>query len=627
MLAAPMGSPDLTSEGHYMPEAIAFYELLAKGGAASVCCTEGIVHPTGKSHTRMLDMQSDSVISSLTKAARGIKKHGAAAVLELSHGGKYTSVDHVNAVELRAQSICYGPSAETLPGGIRIREMPKTLLHEIADAFGKASGLARRAGFDMILIHAGHGWLLHQFLQSADNRRTDEYGGGILNRSRLLLEVLESVRHAVGAGFPIEVRISAEDYRKNGDPFSDTVKVAELIDGKVDLIHVTTGTRNDSYDRTHPSAFYPRGCNVQYASVIKQHVKTPVATVGALNEPEMMEEILATGKADVVEMARALLADSFLPKKVLTGKDDEVMKCIRCFTCTAERTQTKTRRCSVNPVIGNETEHPCAFPTAAPKRVAVVGGGPSGMKAALTAAERGHAVTLYEKNAELGGALRCERKIPFKQDCFDIIRTLELQMKKAGVRVLKAAPFTPEIAEETEPDAVILAVGAEPILPPIPGIEDSRVVFANALSDADAAIGDEAVVLGGGLVGCETAVYLALEGKRVTVVEMRTEIAHDANIKYGPILKDKIKAFDVKTLTETEGIEIRDKGLVVRSADMGKQTLAADTIVVAAGQRALRRTVEILRDSAPIVICVGDCVVPKNIAEAMSSGYYAGLDV
>ena len=620
-----MGTPDITVNGDYTPEAIAFYENLAKGGVAAVCCTEGIVHPTGKSHARMIDMQSDFVIASLTKAARAIRRHGAVANLELSHGGKYTEVDNLNAAKISAAGdVRYGPVDEILPNGTKVTQMPVSLIKEIADGFAEASALAKRAGFEMILIHAGHGWLLHQFLSSVDNRRGDGYGGGIFNRSRFLLEVLEATRAAVGPLFPIEVRLSAEDYRQGGDTIEDTIETAKLIDGKADLIHITTGTRGESYDRTHPSSFYPRGCNVHYAAAVKRRVKTPVATVGSINEPEMIEDIISSGKADVVQMARAILADPYLPRKLIAGDDRSIMRCILCYNCTAGRTETKTRRCSVNPVIGNETL--TVVPAAQKKRVAVAGGGPGGMTAALTAARRGHSVILFEKEPELGGALRCERKMSFKQDFFNNISVMEHELETAGVTVKKSAAFTRETALEIKPDVLIVAVGAKPVLPALPGTDNKNVILAAALSDDGVEIGDRVAVLGGGLVGCEAAIHLAMSGKKVTIAEMLPKIARDANIKYGPVINKKISELGIEVLVNVKASSADETGLTVSGPD-GERHIPADTILIAAGQKPDRETANSLRDCAPIVLNVGDCASAGTLADAMAAGYWTASDI
>ncbi len=271
-------------------------------------------------------------------------------------------------------------------------------------------------------------------MSPSTNFRTDEYGGSLPNRARLALEVLDAVRAAVGPDFPLEVRISAEEYMEDGYPFGDVLEFCGLLENRVDLIQVSTGAHHGSFDRTHPSMFMERGVNVRYAAEVKKHVKIPVATIGALNEPAMMDELIASGKADAVEMARALLADPYLPKKAWTGRDDEIVRCCRCFSCMAERLTTGLRVCALNPVIGNENELSFAPPATKPKKVLVAGGGPGGMQAALTAAERGHSVILCEKSGELGGALKSERGIPFKTDLYGLSRRKPARWKRRASR-------------------------------------------------------------------------------------------------------------------------------------------------------------------------------------------------
>ncbi|MBW1801357.1 MAG: FAD-dependent oxidoreductase, partial [Deltaproteobacteria bacterium] len=431
MVSAPMAFPDITPEGHVTKEAAAFYELRAKGGAAVVTLSECIVHiKTGMSHSRHINLQDEGVLAGLTEAARSIKRHGALANVELSHGGKYAGVDVAKTPQGKAP-VRYGPSAEILPNGARVEEMPRDLVHEIVAAFGQGAALIKRAGFDMVLIHGGHGWLIHQFFSPASNRRTDEYGcDTIENRARFALEVLDSIRAAVGPGFPIEFRMSGEEHIPGGYGVHDAIQFAKLMESRIDLLQVSTGAHENSFAITHPSMFAERGCHVHLAAEIKRHVRIPVACIGALNDPEQMEEIIASGKADVVEMARALLADPFLPGKVMLGRDDEIVKCIRCFTCLAERVHTQTRICSINPVIGREYESRFALPASEPKKVLVAGGGPGGMETAMTAAQCGHRVILCEKSGKLGGALKCVKAFSFKKDLYGLIRSLELQMRK-----------------------------------------------------------------------------------------------------------------------------------------------------------------------------------------------------
>lgn len=625
MISAPMAFPDIPLDGHLTKEAAAFFELRAKGGAAAVTVSEAIVHSaTGKSHNNHILLDVPGVLAGLADTARAIQRHGAIASIELSHGGKHAAAHLVDKSAAKGV-LRYGPSAEIGQGGAEVQEMPKELIQEIIQAYAKGAALCKRAGFDMILIHGGHGWLIHQFLSPAHNWRTDEYGGSFENRARLALDIIDAVRNAVGPRFPLEFRMSAEEDTEGGYTFEDMIRFAQLIEDKIDLLQVSTGSHEGSFHNTHLPMFYPRGKNVRYAAEIKKHVKVPVATIGGLNDPEMMEEIIASGQADVVEMARALLADPYLPKKVMLGKDEEILHCMRCFTCMAERMVTDTRICAFNPIIGRELEANFAPPTTKPKKVLVVGGGPGGIQAAITAANRGHSVILCEKNSELGGALRCERCIPFKSDLYGFIAAKAIELENAGVEIRLNTAATPEYVSGENPDVLILAVGAEPIIPPIPGIDGPNVLIANNLSDEGVNIGQKVVILGGGLVGCEAAVHLSQEGKDATVVEMLSDVAIDANGRHRPILMEMLKP--VTKLTNTRGVRVTGDGLVCADAQGDEKLIPADTIIVAVGQRSLRKIVDAFLDCAPEVMQVGDCVKPQRVTEAVFRGYYAGLDI
>jgi len=620
IISAPMTFPILTSDGCLTPEAIAFYELRAKGGAAVVTVSELIIHgATGKYYPVQVLMDASNAKDSLATAAHAVKRHGAIPSMELSHGGKYSLKNAENPIS-------YGPSDEFADGTQIAREMPKEIINEIIEAYGRAASLCREAGFEMLLIHAGHGWLLQQFLSPATNKRRDEYGGSLENRARLALEVIDKVRSVVGPGFPLELRMSAEEYLDDGYSFDEAIQFAKLVESKIDLLQVSTGAHEGSFDKTHPSAFMERGVNVHYAEEMKKSVSVPVSTIGALNEPEMMEHIIVSGKADAVVMARALLADPYLPKKAFIGKDEEIVRCYRCYACMAERMITGLRICALNPVIGNEYEANFIHPTVKPKNVLIAGGGPGGMEAAITAAERGHNAILCEKRDKLGGALKAVRGISFKKDLYKFIATKTLLMEKAGVDVRMNTEVTPDLVESIKPDVLIIAVGAEPIIPPLPGIDSPKVIIANDLPDKHDIVGAKVVVLGGGLVGCETAVHMAQQGKDVTVIEMLHELCPDANPRYRPLLLDQLEKL-VTCKTETRGIRITQEGLVCSNQDGNEIISDADTIICAVGQKPLRGVVEKLRDCAPEVIEIGDCVKPGHVTEAVFRGYWAGIDI
>ena len=467
---------------------------------------------------------------------------------------------------------------------------------------------------------------MNQFLSPAFNHRTDEYGGSFENRLRFAREVLQSVRAAVGPGFPIELRMSGAELFEGGYDLAEGCEIAHALEDLVDLIHASAGSYQFGFFRTHLPMFAPHGDNVRLAAEIKKHVSKPVATIGALNDPAQMEEIIASGKADVVYMARALLADPELPNKVTAGREDEIVRCLRCFTCMAERPTTGTRRCTVNPVIGREIEGTEVTPAAVKKNVVVVGGGVAGMKAALTAAQRGHNVTLLEKTGELGGILKSEQARPFKYEMYQLGLTLARQLDLAGVEVRLSTEATPELLNQLAPQALILAVGSCPILPPLPGIDGDNVVVVNNYYLEKDKVADSVVVLGGGLAGCECAVHLGMEGKTVHLVEMRDSLAVDCNIRHRPILMEKVDRFTAVHL-EHAGQRITPEGLVCRDKEGNEVLIPGKTVICAVGQRSNRDTVMALRSCAPWVREIGDCNRVSNITNAVYQGYHAALDI
>lgn len=358
IFSAPTGLMSYTARGHLTTENMAYYELKAKGGCGVVTLGESIVHAaTGQSHDRQICLDDPHVLPSLTNTARAITRYGAVANIELSHGGKYAGLASIGGHK-KERRPAYGPSHDILPSGEEVLEMPQRLIYEILDAYGAAADVAKRAGFGMVMVHAGHGWLFNQFLSPLENRRKDEFGGSLENRARFLLMALDRVRQAVGPGFPIQIRMNGDDFTEGGLHLEDYKELARMVESRVDLFNISCGSheRQELFVRTHPSAFLDHGCNVYLAAAIKQVVSKPVSCVGALGDPEQCEEIIASGQADIVELGRALLADPFLPKKAYTGQKEDITPCLRCFVCLGESEINGTNRCSVNPVIGAELE-------------------------------------------------------------------------------------------------------------------------------------------------------------------------------------------------------------------------------------------------------------------------------
>ncbi len=629
MFSAPMGGTDITNDGCIGPKSTAFYELRAKGGAAAVTVSECMVHPqTDGSHAYHLD---ESILNSLacaTYTADAIRRHGAIPSIELSHSGMHSGTYMTDKNKQHGMSQ-WGPSACTRPDGVEVGELTRDMIDEIVAAYGHVAGLAKRAGFELLMIHGGHGWLINQFLSPMFNKRTDEYGGSLENRCRFAIEVLKAVREAVGPFFPIEFRLSGAEFVDEGYGLDEGIRIAQQLEPYIDLLHVTAGTYQRTFGITHPSMFEEHGRNVYLAAEIKKHVKVPVATIGGLNDPAQMDEIIASGKADVVYMARALLADPFLPRKITENREDEIVRCLRCFTCMAERATTSTRRCTVNPLIGRECEGDEISPAPVKKKVLVAGGGPGGLYAAYTAARRGHQVILCEKEGELGGILKSEQALPFKYEMYQLSGTYEKLARNAGVEIRLNTEVTKEYAENENADALIIAVGSEPLVPPIPGLDGDNVVIVNNYYKERDKVGSEVVVMGGGLAGCECAIHLAQEGKLVRLVEMRDMLAPDANVRHRPVMLKLIDelARNLTVCTGHKALKVTGEGVVCQDKD-GKEVLVpGGSVICALGQRSRSAVVDELRDAASFVRVIGDAAKVSTITNAVYWGYHAALDI
>ena len=626
MFSTPMGGTDIENDGCIGPKSTAFYEYRAKGGAAAVTVSELMVHPaTDGSHAYHLD---ESILNSLAKAtytADAIRRHGAIPSMELSHSGMFAGTymtDKNKSHGLAQWSADDGVRAD----GVPYKALSKEQIQEIVAAYGHVAGLCKRAGFEMVMVHAGHGWLLNQFLTPMYNHRTDEYGGSTENRCRFTIEVLKAVRAAVGPGFPIELRLSGAEFVPEGYDLDEGIRIAKILEPYVDLLHVTAGTYQRTFGITHPSMFEDHGRNVYLAAEIKKHVSVPVATLGGLTDPEQMEEIIASGQADIVEMGRQLLADPFLPQKVMENRDEEIVHCMRCFVCMSERAATSTRRCAVNPIIGREDEGMEIIPAPIKKRVLIAGGGPGGLYAAYTAARRGHDVLLCEKEDRVGGILKSEEVLPFKQEMFRLGDSLRILAEKAGAKILTGQEVTKEFAEAYQPDALIIAVGSSPLRPAIPGLDGENVIVVNDLYKHEKPVTDSVVVFGGGISGAECAVHMGMEGKQVHLVEMRDDVALDAVIRQRPLLLEKLGKF-CTVHTGYRGLEVTSEGIWCETKAGEKVLVPGTTVICALGQRPNQKIVEELIDCAPFVRVIGDANSVGTITKATYQGHHAALDI
>lgn len=655
LFAAPVGYEYLSSQNYPLDESIAFYERKAIGGPATVSIGSAVPDsrrgPIGLSN---LYLDDPTALPPIYRLASAISRHGAIPAIELQHCGANAYISAARGNQI------YGAVDGENALGQFVPAMPDEVIEETIEAFGNAAAFAKFCGFGLVTIHAGHGWLLAQFLSSKVNNRKDQWGGSVENRCRFALAIVDRIRRKCGRGYPIEIRISGSEGYEGGYDIDEGVAIAKQFDGKVDLIHVSAGSHEvaEVFTVTHPSMFLPDGVNVVYAAEIKKYVHTPVATVGALNDPEMMEEIIASGRADVVQVARALFADPDLPKKARAGRAEEIRPCIRCFECFAGITTKRQNRCAVNPEIGFEQDCRHSLPAARPKRVLVVGGGVAGMQAALTAAERGHHVILCERQGQLGGILRCEERVPFKRLLANYLDYQSRMVSRAPIDVRLGLAVTPEYATETGADVIIAALGSRPRVPKIPGVEDGNVLDVEQAYRHPEKTDHRVIILGGGPAGIELAIYLAGLGREVTIMEMMETLSDGGNPVHGLALMNEIHKYGIRVLTATEAVEIAQTGVVGKyvgdaytlppsptvqaavlqsssfskairaDAEVGSRKLyEADTVVCATGMQPLNAEADTLRFCAPEFHQIGDCLSVTNVHQATRMAFAIARDL
>jgi 2,4-dienoyl-CoA reductase-like NADH-dependent reductase (Old Yellow Enzyme family)/thioredoxin reductase len=653
--AAPIGYTFLSSKNYPIEETIAFYERRAFGGAATVNIGSGAVDSKrGVPGSTNISLDDPTALPPLHRLASAINRHGAVAAMELQHTGANSYFSAKSGHQI--YGAVDGPNAI----GEFVPEMPEAVIEETIEAFANAAAFANFCGFGMVTIHAGHGWLLNQFLDPKVNNRKDQWGGSLENRCRFPIAIIDRIKQKCGRGFPVDIRISGSAVYDGGYGIDEGVAIAKQLDGKVDLIHVSAGSHEvaEVFTVTHPSMFLPDGVNVKYAAEIKKHVKTPVATVGALGDPELMEEIIASGKADVVLAARALLADPDMPNKAREGKPDEIRPCLRCFACFSGIVTKLQYVCAVNPETGFEQDCRHGLPPAVKKTVLVAGGGIAGMQAALTASERGHKVILCEKGDRLGGVLRCEEKVPFKKLLSDYLDYQARMVPRAPIDVRLGIEVTPELAKAVDADVIIAALGARPVVPNIPGIYGKNVLGAEEVYYHPERAGKNVVILGGGLVGIELGIFLSGLGRKVTIIEMMDTLNDGGNPIHALALVNEIKKYGIQISTATRAVEINEKGAIgeyvgsaftlpqcptVQAAVLQSNTFGrvikadaeegsrklfeADTVIYAVGQQPLLDEVDALRFCAPEFHQIGDCLAPKNIQQATSMAFTVARDI
>ncbi|MDD4860126.1 MAG: FAD-dependent oxidoreductase [Dehalococcoidales bacterium] len=613
----PMYTGYATDKGYVTRRLIDYYEARARGGVGLIIIEITAPYAAGRTYQYQLNIGDESCLPGFKDMVAAIHRHGAKVAVQLHHGGKEIRKDLTGNQPV-------APSAVSLFGGEPPRELTVAEIAEITQAFAAAARRVKEAGCDGVEIHGAHQYLLSSFLSRATNLRTDAYGGTIENRARFLVEVLQAARKAVGADFPMWVRLSANEYGlENGITIEETQQVVPLaVAAGAQAIHVSAyGAGSYVMKASSPDE---AGYFLPLAAEVKKVAKVPVIAVGRF-DAELGEKVLAKGKADFISIGRRLIADPGLPEKAKAGKLKDVNPCIGCMECLERRFFAgEDTVCAINPLMGREGDYQLK-PAAKAKKVVVVGGGPAGMQAALIAAQRGHKVTLLEKDAKLGGQLKVAAVPPFKADIVPFCNYLIRQVDKAGVQVKLNTTATADNIVKMKPETVVIAAGGIPARPEIPCAEGAEFIMATDVLAGRVKVGQNVVVIGGGMVGCEVAHFLAAQGKKVTVVEMLKRLAADMLPMVRRRRLDGLRAAKVNTLTSTTCAQINKGEVTVTTADGKSQSIPADSVVLAAGFRPNDSLLSELQGKVPEIYNIGDSAKVRHIMGATSEGYKIGL--
>lgn len=617
LVVSPMVTVFCDPDGFATEQYIAYHEAKAKGGWGLIITEDYAVDPLGRGFWTA-GLWKDEQMEGHARLTQRVHQHGAKIVAQIYHAGRQASYDVIGQQPVSASPIpC--PVMGYIPRELTIPEIKK-----IVSEFGDAALRAKKCGFDGVEVHGAHGYLIAQFMSTYSNKRCDEYGGPIENRMRFPLEIIADIRKKCGKDFTVIFRISGDEYVPGGRTIEETKLIAAMLEkAGVDAIHVSAGVYGSTW-AVIPPLNVTNGWIVNLAEEVKRVVNIPVITVGRINDPRMAETILASGKADLVAMGRASLADPDLPNKFAEGRYDDIRHCIGCQQgCLARLFNNEPIRCVVNPTLGfeylNETKK-----AKKAKKVTVVGGGLAGMEAARAAALAGHSVTLYEKSDKLGGQFGLAPIPPFKGNMAYLPSWLARQIKKLGINIKLNTEYTPAVCDEEKPDVVIIATGSTPSKPPIPGIDGSNVVFAQDALAGKVTVKGKVLVAGGGMIGCETATHFAMQGKQVAIVELLPEIATDEESTRREFLLNFIEQKKIQVMKGTKVVEINEKGARLEK-DGEIFDFDADTIILALGVKPNSSLAKELEGKTEVKV-IGDALKIRNALDAVREGFLAGMN-
>lgn len=612
----PMGNNFANTDGTLSEKSKAYYGARAQGGFGLITIESTVVYEKAKGGPRKPCLFSDDTVDSFRAVADECHKYGAKVSIQLQHAGPEGN-SKLTGYPLQAASPIAAALGREVPEAISLQE-----LYQIIECYGDAAARAQKAGIDMVEVHCAHGYMVSTFISARTNKRLDEFGGCFENRMRLPRLIIENIRKKTGGTLPIICRVNGSDEVEGGMSVQDAAAVSVYLEETcgVDAIHVTRAVHLHDEFMWAPGSVHG-GFNAPLYTEIKRAVNVPVIAVGRFTEPQYAELTVREGRADIIAFGRQSLADPQLPNKAAEGRLEDLAPCVGCLLgCVPNMFKGQPIRCLVNPSVGRESE---IRPTEKSKKVAVVGAGPGGLYAAYIAALRGHDVTIFEKTDSLGGNLRIAAYPPGKGELTGAIRNWIVMCEKSGVEIRTGVEVSPVLLKEFGADAVILATGSIPLILPIKGLQECGFITAHDILEGKALAGRRAVIVGGGMVGCEAADFLAERGHEVAIVEMKDEIGADVVPENKPFLFASFEDHHVDLRPGAKVKEFFTDGVSYELADGTVGELRGfDTVVLAMGSMAYNPLEQKVKELIPEVYTIGEAAkAPGNACIATGEAF------
>ena len=617
----PMGNNFANSDGTLSDQSLAYYAARAKGGFGLITIEATVVHKGAKGGPRKPCLYDDSSIESFQRVIDACHKEGAKVSVQLQNAGPEGNAKNAGA-PIKAASAIPSVVGKDTPVAVTTEEV-----YQLVEGYADAAERAMKAGIDAVEVHMAHGYLVNTFMSPRTNKRVDEFGGCFENRMRFPRLIVEAIRERVGDKVAILARINSSDDVLGGIDVHDSAAIAAYLeDCGVDALHVSRAVHIKDEYMWAPTTIHG-GFSADLVTEIKRAVTIPVITVGRFTEPQYAELLVKEGRADLVAFGRQSLGDPETPKKAEEGRLEELNPCIACLQgCVANMFKGEPICCLTNPFLGHEAEQLVKAET--PKKVMVIGGGVAGLSAALISAERGHEVTVYESSDTLGGNMRLAAFPPGKGDITNMIRSYIHRCEKDGVTLLTNHPVTLDFIKEQNPDAVIVATGSKTLILPIEGIEDEAIIHASDLLDGKRSAGKKALVVGGGMVGCETAAFLGEQEHEVSVIEFRDTVGADVINEHRKFLMKDFEDHKINTITSAKVCKFYPDGVEYESSDgTMHEERGYDSVVLAMGFRNYNPFAEQLETLGNEHYIIGDAVRARRALDATKEAYDAAIQI